>query len=593
MANYDMIEQKKYSTKENEVHFMFLKQSTNKKTGRTYLSIVKTYHDSKKGYTRTSTIKSLGYLDALQKVYDDPVSYFTGEVRKMNEAENSRTKTVTLRISTDETLELNSDNRKNFGYVALSKIYHELCIDKFLKNRQRYSKEEYDSNAIMKLLVYSRLLYPDSKKKTYEGRNKFFDKFDFSLDDIYRCLTLFNKRSDALQLWIHERIKEQYSRNTELVYYDVTNYYFEIDEQDELRRDGVSKEHRPDPIVQMGLFMDTNGIPINYKIFPGNAPDKTTLIPALGKIQREYSLGRIIVVADKGITTGDNIWYVLSAKNGYVLSYSVRGADQSFKEYVLNEVGYVNKGDDFKIKSRLYPREIKVTSTTGKKIKKVVHEKQVIFYSPKYAGKAKHDRAEAIAKAKDLIRNPAKYNKSTSYGAAKYVKNLTFDAQTGEILEDAKHFLSFDVDKLREEEKYDGYYAILTSEYKESDDQIIEIYRGLWKIEESFKITKSDLESRPVFLSLKEHIDAHFLTCFISLVILRILEHRIKRKHPPSAILESLKKSSCSLNQENYYLFNHYDQVLKDIGDELNIDFSLKNRCLMDIKKILGDTKKG
>ena len=575
------------------VLIMFLKKSTNSKTGRTYISIVNNYHDSKKKQSRTTTIKSLGYVDVLQKTHADPIAYFTEEVRKMNEESDHDKNIVTLNISRDETLPLNNDNRKNFGYVALSKIYHELSIDSFLKNRQRYSKETYDANAIMKLLVYSRLLYPASKKKTYEERNRFFDKFDFSLDDIYRCLSFFNKQSDSMQLWLHEQVKERYGRNTDLVYYDVTNYYFEIDEQDDLRRNGVSKEHRPDPIVQMGLFMDTNGIPINYKLFPGNDPDKTTLIPALGKIQRDYSLGRIIVVADKGMTTGDNVWYILSAKNGYVLSYSVRVADQGFKDYVLDDNGYVNKGDDFKIKSRLYPREIKVTATNGKKVKKTVHEKQIIFYSPKYEERAKLDREAAILKAEDLIKNPAKYNKSTTYGAAKYVKNLTFDAQTGEVLESAKQLLRFDDEKLREEEKYDGYYAILTSEYKESDDKIIDIYRGLWKIEESFKITKSDFEGRPVYLSLKEHIDAHFLTCFVSLVILRLLEHKLKRKHSPTAMLESLKKSSCSHNQENYYLFNFYDQVLKDIGDELNIDFSLKNRSQQDIKKILGATKKG
>lgn len=292
------------------------------------------------------------------------------------------------------------------------------------------------------------------------------------------------------------------------------------------------------------------------------------------------------------MTTGDNIWYILSAKNGYVLSYSIRGADQSFQDYVLDEKGYVNKGDDFKIKSRLYPREIKVTATNGKKIKKTVHEKQIVFYSPKYAEKAKQDREAAILKAKDLIKSPARYNKSTTYGAAKYVKNLTFDAQTGEVLESAKQLLRFDEEKLKEEEKLDGYYAIVTSEYKESDEKIIDTYRGLWKIEESFKITKSDFESRPVYLSLKEHIDAHFLTCFISLVIVRILEHRLNRKYPTTVMLESLRKSSCSLNQENYYLFNFYNQVLKNIGADLNIDFSKKNMSLWDIKKILGETKK-
>jgi transposase len=571
---------------------MYLRKSTNKKTGRTYLSIVHNYRDKDTKSTRAVTIKSLGYLDELEKVYDDPIEFFSLEAKRLNEQRLAENAALSFTFAKNELIPINSVNRKNFGYAALSKIYHELKIDSFLKNRQRHSKEEYDANAIMKLLVFSRLLFPASKKKTYENRHIFFEKFDFSLDDIYRCLSLFNKYSDTLQHWLHERICDQYKRNTDLVYYDVTNYYFEIDEQDDFRKKGVSKEHRPDPIVQMGLFMDTNGIPITYKLFPGNAPDKTTLIPALGKIQKEYSLGRIIIVADKGITTGDNIWYILSAKNGYILSYSVRSADREFKDYVLDEDGYVHKDDGFKIKSRLYPREIQVTSVRGKKLKKTVDEKQVVFYSPKYAAKAKQERAAAISKAMDLIKNPAKYNKSTSYGAAKYVKNLTFDKKTGEILESARRHLALDDAKLREEEKFDGYYAIVTSEYKESDEKIIEMYRGLWKIEESFKVTKSDFESRPVYLSLKEHIDAHFLTCFISLVIVRILEYRLEGKYSVTSMLESLRKASCSYLHENYYLFDYFNDVLSDIGSELNIDFSKKVMSLGDIKKFLGDTKK-
>lgn len=688
---------------------MYLRKNINKNTGRTYLSIAHNYRDKNTKCARAVIIKSLGYLDELEKEYPDPIEFYTSEAKKMEEQRRLENASLTFTIAKNELIPTNSFNRKNFGAAAISKIYHELKIDTFLINRQRYTKEEYDANAIMKLIIFSRLLYPASKKKTHENRDIFFEKFDFSLDDIYRCLSLFKKRSNDLQLWIHEQIKTQYNRNTDLVYYDVTNYYFEIDEQDDFRRDGCSKEHRPDPIVQMGLFIDTNGIPITYKLFPGNKPDKTTLIPALGEIHHNYSLGKVIVVADRGLTTGNNIWYILSAKNGYVLSYSIRCADQKFQDYVLNENGYINKGykdsplfhvgsinkgfygnliketkskllayiykrifnDDkyksllsewdeekfvkamnsrilsesdfvknvpnfeeiknkntriaelfgcenkeekeiqelnrlildeiypteiekghFKIKSRLYPREIKVTSTKGKKIIKTVHEKQVIFYSHKYAQRAKHDRAAVLAKAKDLIKNPAKYNKSTTYGAAKYVKNLNFDKDTGEILESVKQHLSFDQDKLNEEEKFDGYYAIVTSEYKELDEKIIEMYRGLWKIEECFKVTKSDFESRPVYLSLEEHIDAHFLTCFIALVIVRILEYRLKGKYSIPSILESLSKASCSHIKENYYLFDFYNNVLEDIGKDLNIDFSKKIMSLSDIKKILGDTKK-
>lgn len=571
---------------------MYLSKVKNKKTNRIYLSIIQSYRDKSCKHPKHITIKSLGYLDELEKEFDDPIAYFTKEADRLNEEYLRENSAINFSINKNERILADSANRKNFGYAALSKIYHELEIDSFLRSRQRNSKAEYDANAIMRLLVFSRMLYPASKKKTYEDKEQFFERSNFSLDDIYRCLSFFNKNKDALQLWIHERIKAQYGRKTNLVYYDVTNYYFEIDEQDEMRMNGVCKEHRPDPIVQMGLFMDTDGVPITYELFPGNAPDKTTLRPMLKRIQNDYSLGKIIVVADKGVITGDNIWYTLSAKNGYVFSYSVRNADKGFKEYVLEEEGYVMDKDGFKLKSRLTPREIYVTTVSDKKIKKTVHEKHVIFYSPKYDKKAKLDRAAAVEKARSLIKDPGKYNKSTSCGAAKYVKNLAFDKETGEILENVYKHLSFDEEKLREEEKYDGYYAILTSEYKETAEKIIEIYRGLWKIEESFKITKSDLETRPVYLSLQEHIDAHFLTCFISLVIARILENKMDLKYSVTTILESLGKASCSHIKENYYLFDYFDAVLDDIGKMMDIDFGKKCMQLGEIKNILGKVKK-
>ncbi len=571
---------------------MHLRKLFNSKTGRTYLSIVQSYRDKDSKKTRAKTIESLGYLDELEKQYENPIAFFQEKIKQMNALQAAEKYDVTLRIGSEERIQMNAVNRKNFGYAALSKIYHDLGLHTFLVNRQRHSKEEYDANSIMKLLVFSRLLYPASKKKTYENKEVFFEKSDFSLDDVYRCLSFFDKHKDALQLWIHERIKQQYDRNTSLVYYDVTNYYFEIDEADELRKKGVSKEHRPDPIVQMGLFLDTDGVPITYGLYPGNTLDNQTLIPMLYRIKRQFSLGRTIVVADKGMTSGDNIWYTLAAKNGYVFSYSIRGADRKFKDYVLNQNGYTAIGEDFKIKSRLYPREISVTNARGNKIKKTVDEKQVIFYSGKYAAKAKVERAQAVVKAKNLISNPSQYNRATSGGAAKYVKNLAFDSKTGEILEDAKRLLQFDEEKLRKEEELDGYYAIVTSEYKESDERIVEIYRGLWKIEEAFKVTKSDLESRPVYLSTQEHIEAHFLTCFIALVIARIMERQLNGKYSVTTLMESLEKASCSHIQENYYLFDYYDQVLADVGQTFGIDFGKKCMSLGEIKKILAEVKK-
>jgi len=569
---------------------MYLKK-TPQKSGRIYLSIVDGYYDKQKGYSKQVTIEKLGYLDELEKKYDDPIAFFAEKVEKLKKEKAQQKIPVSIVFSPDEKLDNTLTYRKNFGYSILSRIYHDLAIHNFLINRQRSTKMEFSSNNIMKLLVFSRLLNPASKRKTFDDRNRYFENANYSLDDVYRCLTFFNKHSSALQLWINDRIKQLYGRDSSLVYYDVTNYYFEIDYTDELRKKGVSKEHRPNPIVQMGLFMDAAGIPITFQLFPGNTSDCLTLRPNLSRIQRQYNLGKVIVVADKGMTTGDNIYYTLSAKNGYVFSMSIRGADKELKDYVLKEEGYGWYGSEYKRKSRLYPRTILVTATNGKKIKKVVDEKQIIFYSEKYAKRAKAERDATVAKALELIKNPGKFTRATSYGAAGYVKNIKFDKDTGEIIT-PQTALKLDEDKLREEEALDGYYAIITSEYKESADRIIEIYRGLWRIEESFRVTKSDLEARPVYVSREDHIQAHFLTCFIALVIARILEMKLKHKYSIGQMLESLSKADCTYMKQNYYLFDYYDDVLKDMENLFDIDFSKRVRSLGEIKKILADTKK-
>jgi len=570
---------------------MYLKK-TPQKSGRIYLSIVDGYYDKQKGYSKQVTIEKLGYLDELEKKYDNPIAFFGEKVEKLKKEKALQTAPVSISFSPDEKLDCTISYRKNFGYSVLSQIYHDLEIDKFLINKQRSTKMNFSSNNIMKLLIYSRLLNPASKKKTFEARTRYFEKDNYSLDDVYRCLTFFNKHSSALQLWINNRIKQLYGRDSSLVYYDVTNYYFEIDSTDELRKKGICKEHRPNPIVQMGLFMDAAGIPITFQLFPGNTSDCLTLRPNLSRLQKQYDLGKVIVVADKGMTTGDNIYYILSAKNGYVFSMSIRGANKELKDYVLKEEGYEWYGSEYKRKSRLYPRTILVTATNGKKIKKVVDEKHVIFYSEKYAKRAKAEREATVAKALELIKNPGKFTRATSYGAAGYVKNIKFDKDTGEILS-PQTALKLDEDKLRKEEALDGYYAIITSEYKESADRIIEIYRGLWKIEESFRVTKSDLEARPVYVSREDHIQAHFLTCFIALVIARILEMKLQHKYSIGQLLESLSKADCTFMKQNYYLFDYYDDVLKDMENSFSIDFSSRVRSLGEIKKILAATKKG
>ena len=505
---------------------------------------------------------------------------------------------IVIKIKANSRINKEDKNRKNFGHVVFNKVYHELQLDRFFNNKQRHEKFKYDSNSIMKVLLFARLLYPCSKKKTVEIKDRFFDKADFTLDDTYSCLKHFNKIQKEAQQFIHERIVDQYDRNTDLIYYDVTNYYFEIDQSDEFRKKGACKSNSSNPIVQMGLAVDTQGIPISYQLFEGNTHDSQTLMPILNTIKNQFQTNRIIVVADKGLNSGDNIAFNTVLGDGYIYSQSVRGASEDLKKYVLDDNGYrwIDKDKDFKIKSRITPTTINVTvgkyaNGKNKKKKVAIDQKQVIFYSRKYAVRSKKKREEALVKAIDLIANPAKYTKATSYGAAAYVANIDFDKETGEFKDTGK-MLFLDEEKIKQEELLDGYYAIVTSEFNESDERIVELYHGLWKIEESFKVTKSTLDARPVYLTLKEHINAHFFICFISLVIARLVEIRLKNKYTIEKILDSLRSVSCSHMDTNHYLFDYADEVTVDINGAFNLDIGQKVMTLKEIKKIFANVKK-
>lgn len=562
-----------------------------KSNGRTYLAIVHGYRDPVTKKVRRKIIKSLGYLDDLKKEFPDPIAHFRQVTEEMNEQIALEKQPVTINLDPEETLSLVDMNRKNIGYAAISKLYHELGLNVFFYNNSRSFKSEFNTNNIMKLLTFSRILAPASIKKTYENRNRYFENMDFSLDDAYRCLTQVVTFKDSLQRHIHRQLENKFGRSTELVYYDVTNYYFEVDRQDKLKRKGVSKEHRPDPIVQMGLLMDTKGIPVMYDLFPGNTNDCETLMPILDRVKGEYNIGRTIVVADRGINTADNIAFCLVKGDGYVYSQTVRRGARELKDYVLDESGYRHISEGYKIKSRLHPREIAVSNARGGRSKVCIDEKQVVFYSADYDRKAKADREGALLKAQDLVKNPSKYNRALASGAAKYVKNLVFDPATGEIMT-TKQKPVFDEKKLREEEKFDGYYVLVTSEWKKSDEEVVEIYRGLWRIEEAFKVTKSDLKSRPVFVSRHDHIQAHFLICFVALVIARLLAQCLDNNYSIPKIVESLNKASGSRLEENWFVFDYADEITEAVTAKLGVDLSRKYLRLGDIKRIIAAVKK-
>jgi len=575
---------------------MYLRKSVTKETGRIYLSIAHGYRDSD-GLSKSRTIQKIGYLDDLMKIHDDPITHYTKIAKEMDK-QRLETKSMDVTLDLTERLDNKSAPRKNFGHVIFSKVYHELEIDRFMNNMRRHTKFEYNTEAMMRLFVFSRLLYPDSKRGTLLNKDSFFDAFDFSLDDVYNALDHFNEISPDLQRHLHKQVTDQYKRETNLVYYDVTNYYFETDKEDALRKRGAAKQNRKKPIVQLGLFMDKNSLPIMYKQFPGNTHDSQTLLPMLTEIKKTYGVKRLISVADKALNTGDNIAYHTILGDGYIYSKSIRGASDEFKAWVLSQEGYRVFPDGRKIKSKVVPdAPINITvgvSTKSKRKKKAietVEQKWIVSYDEKYSARAKHKRDELIEKAQKMIANPVKYQKAIDYGAAGYISNIKINKETG-LIENTKDTLFLDYEKITEEEKYDGYYAIVTSELDEPDDQILQIYKGLWRIEESFKITKLVLNTRPIYVRLEKHINAHFLICFVSLLISRIVEMRIGREYTIERIIESLRKVACSNVYQNIWTFDYTDEVTDALSKAFGIDFNRKFLTLSEIKNILASTKK-
>lgn len=472
--------------------------------------------------------------------------------------------------------------------MPLSQLYETLEIPRFLANRQRNLKVRYSLNSILKILVFSRILFPASKKKTFEQRERFFEIMDFSLDDVYRSLGLLHRYANDLKVFLHEQVTAKYGRKTDLVYYDVTNYYFEIDQQDALRKKGVSKEHRPNPIVQMGLLMDSEGLPVTYELFSGNTNDCETLMPLLQDVRQQYNIGRFIVVADKGLNTSNNTAMALAKGDGYIYAQSILKANAELKAFCLDEDGYQHLGSPeagFKYKSRIAPRTLRIENAEGKMVSVDIDEKQVLFYSEKYAKRAREQRQEVINKALNLIASPSKAAAAASYGASKYIKGIDYDKATGEILKTAE-YVYLDEKKIEEEAQFDGYYALVTSELDMPEQEVIEHYRGLWKIEESFRLTKSDLEARPVYVSLEEHINAHFLTCFIALLFTRLIQLKTNHQFPAGQLLEALRNANGTLLNDNIYAFDFYNDCLKTLGETFQIPFQYKYLNKSEINKM-------
>lgn len=576
---------------------MYLHKSR-RKDGRVYLALAEGYR--KDGKVRHRTVESLGYLDELQKTYDDPIAHFKQVCEEANAAARAERRGVQITIHPQQKIDKREVARKNVGSAVLLAVYDAFGAETVIRNATRGSKAAYDANAVMRLLTVERIIDPGSKKGAWENRGRHFFRCEFSLEDTYRALDVLCGCRDRVVSAINRSVDKMGIRDTACVFYDVTNYYFEVDDADGeggLRQKGMSKEHRKSPIVQMGLLQDSRGIPIGYRLFPGNTPDPCTMLDVLAEMKRDYGQDRVVVVGDKGNNCSANIAALVARGDGFVYSQSIRGtkSDAELKNWVLSDDGYECAANadgrvTYKVKSRQGCKTVSVEGPDGAKRKVDVEVKYVAFWSEKYERRARKERQAAVDKARRLIADPGAYTAAAHFGAAKYVKGLSVDGRTGELLE-AATALEFDEDRLAADEACDGYYCIVTSETGMGDGAVIEAYRGLWRIEESFKVTKSDLETRPVYVSRQEHIEAHFLTCYVALCILRAIQVLTGGRYSAATIAGELAAMCGTRLEGNWWRFDYRSDATDDLCRMAGIDLTRQNMQLKDIKAVFSQAK--
>lgn len=576
---------------------MYLHKSR-RKDGRVYLALAEGYR--KDGRVRHRTVESLGYLDELQKTYDDPIAHFKQVCEEANAAARAERQGVQITIHPQQKIDKREAARKNVGSAVLLAVYDAFGAETVIRNATRGSKAAYDANAVMRLLTVERIIDPGSKKGAWENRGRHFFRCEFSLEDTYRALDVLCGCRDKVVSAINRSVDKMGIRDTACVFYDVTNYYFEVDDADGeggLRQKGMSKEHRKSPIVQMGLLQDSKGIPIGYRLFPGNTPDPCTMLDVLAEMKRDYGQDRAVVVGDKGNNCSANIAALVARGDGFVYSQSIRGtkSDTELKSWVLSDDGYECAANadghvTYKVKSRQGYKTVSVADPNGSQRKVDVEVKYVAFWSEKYERRARKERQAAIDKARRLVADPGAYTAAMHFGAAKYVRGLSVDGRTGELLE-AATALEFDEDRLAADEACDGYYCIVTSETGMADGDVIEAYRGLWRIEESFKVTKSDLETRPVYVSRQEHIEAHFLTCYVALCILRVIQVLTGGRYSAATIAGELAAMCGTRLEGNWWRFDHRSDATDDLCRMAGIDLTRQNMQLKDIKAVFSQAK--
>ena len=578
---------------------MFVRKQK-RKDGRVYLSVVQGYRDEN-GKSKSRHVRSLGYLDELERLYDDPIAHFRAEVEAENEAAQAEAAPITVTLHPLKKIDKRAESRVAMGAAVPSAYFHrDLGIAGFFERKRTARGFSYDPCRILELLCWNRISDPGSKAAAFAAKSQFPRRCDFSLDDVYRSLDYLADNANALVKHMNASLEEARGpRDRARLYYDVTNYYFEIDGEDDdgLRRKGVSKEHRPEAIVQMGLLLDADGVPLDYELFPGNVNDMSTMLPMMRKAGLRDASNpdgeRVVVVADKGLNTSNNIAACTLDGNGFVFSQSVRKATKGLKAWVLDEADYEESGSGrFKVKSRISDKAVYVTGEDGKKRKVMVPVKEVAFWSRDFFERARHERAKVVEKSKAAIAR-GDMSAAVARSSARYAKDAPVVKATGEK---AQHNWVLDEGKIAEDAEMDGYYCIVTSEQEWPEGDVIEAYRGLSRIEESFRVLKGTMDARPVYVWTEPHIRAHFLVCYVALTIMRLMQADVVAatgSRPSSeAVAEALRNMVGHRLDANVYHFDYRTDLTDALCDAVGIDLSREAMTKSQLNKVMSVVKK-
>lgn len=574
-------------------------RTTKTKNGRLFY-VIKTYYDSQ-GIEHSMTVEKLGNEHQIREKYgQDPDIWAKEYVRKLNEKEKQENQEITLTFSPAKRLTKEYQYEYQIGYLFLQKIYHELKLDLVCKEITKRHSFQYDLNAILSRLLYGRILEPDSKRATCLFAKTLLEQPAFKDHQVYRALSVLAEESNFIQEQIYRNSFALGKRHTGVIYYDCTNFFFEIEQSDEegLRAYGKSKENRPLPLVEMGLFIDRDGIPLAFSIHPGSTNEQVTLRPLEKRLLSDFGMSKFVVCTDAGLASLANKRFNNLQGRAYITTQSLKKLKQEWKEWALSPEGWflsgakkgrgrrkiynLNELDPAKDYDRTFYKECLIDRGT-------FEETLVVTFSLKYQQYQRSIRQGQIDRAQRAIDNgSAKRGKKNQQDYRRFIEK-TAVTEDGEVAERVS--CRIDQDRIREEERYDGFYAV-THNLEDAPEEIIRVNHQRWQIEECFRIMKSEFEARPVYVSLSDHIEAHFLTCFLALVLYRYLEKKLNYKFTCSQLIAALQDMSVREVLGQGYLPNYTRTDITDaLHDAFGFHTDLDIISSKQMKKIIKSSK--